>query len=107
MNRRKSFGIAAMTLVIASAVNLSVHATTITSGLVGQWQFNEPSGVTAYDSSGLGHDGAVVGAASFATDPKKGNVVNVYAISGEVDLPVTPDLQPVTGTISVWVKPTV
>lgn len=114
MSSKKSLGIAAMILMITSGAALTVHATTapITSGLAGWWRFNQPSGVVAYDSSGpysggVSNDGAVIGAASFATDAARGNVLNVYGVSGEVDYPVTADLQPVIGTISVWIKPTV
>jgi hypothetical protein len=107
MNSRK-LGMVAL-IVTLSAFSLTVHAanTPITDGLVGWWQFNEPSGLRAADSSGKGNDGILAGAASFSNDPTRGNVVNVYGISGEVDYPSTTDLQPVTGTISVWLKPTV
>jgi Concanavalin A-like lectin/glucanases superfamily len=94
-------------LVTALAVALSVQAA-ITSGLVGRWIFNEGYGITANDSSGLGNNGTLVSSAYFVTnDPDRGSVLNINGASGEVDFPYTPALEPATGTVTVWVKPTV
>ena len=94
-------------LVTALAVGLSVQAA-ITSGLAGRWIFNDGNGITANDSSGLGNNGTLVGSAYFVTnDPDRGSVLNVNGVSGEVDFPYSPALEPAIGTISVWVKPTV
>jgi hypothetical protein len=94
-------------LVTALAVAFSVQAA-ITSGLAGRWIFDDGSGITANDSSGFGNNGTLAGSAMFITnDPDRGSVLNIYDFSGEVDFPYTPALEPATGTISIWVKPTV
>jgi hypothetical protein len=49
-------------LVLAIAL-----ANTASAGLVGWWTFDETSGTTAKDSSGMGNDGRVVGTAKWVT----------------------------------------
>ena len=100
--------IVVVTLVIALAIAIGAHATIITSGLVGRWIFNEGSGIVANDSSGNANNGTLINSAYFITnDPQRGNVLNVNGAYGEVAMPPTATLQPATGTVSVWVKPTV
>jgi hypothetical protein len=107
MIRRKFAIWAGAGLLTVLAVAFTVQAA-ITSGLAGRWIFDDGSGITANDSSGLGNNGTLVGSAYFVTnDPDRGSVLNVNGVSGEVDFPYTPDLEPAVGTISVWVKPTV
>ena len=92
-------------LLVALVVTLAARATVV-SGIVGWWPFNDGSGITALDSSGMGNNGTLQGSAFFTTDPQRGAVLNVYGPSGEVDVPFSPSLQPATGTVMVWVKPT-
>jgi hypothetical protein len=97
-------------VVLAAAIVTRATSTPITNGIVGWWQFNELSGITASDSSGPYDNGTytngmLVGSALFTTDATRGAVLNVYGISGYVEYPYTTTLQPATGTISVWVKP--
>jgi hypothetical protein len=106
------FRLLSVAVVIAMAATLGMQAAaTITTDIVGWWPFNEESGLTAYDASqpygGGSNNGTLRGAASFATDSKRGNVLNIYGVSGQVEFPFTTDLQPATGTVAIWVKPTV
>ncbi len=106
MNRRKAaLVIGGMILLVALAVTLAAQATVV-SGIAGRWLFNDGSGITALDSSGLGNNGTLQGSAFFTTDPQRGAVLEVYGPSGEVDFPFTTTLEPAIGTITVWVKPT-
>jgi len=77
----------------------------LSSGPAGWWLFNESSGITAKDSSGNHDDGMLQGAAFFANDPQRGNVLSINGVSGEVDIPFSQNLEPAVGTVSVWVKP--
>ncbi len=92
-------------LLVALVVTLTAQAT-LTSGIVGWWHFNDGSGITAQDSSGLGNNGTLQGSAFFTTDPQRGGVLNVYGPSGEVDVPFSTSLEPAIGTVMVWVQPT-
>ncbi len=92
-------------LLVALVVTLAAQAT-LTSGIVGWWHFNDGSGITAQDSSGLGNNGTLQGSAFFTTDPQRGGVLNVYGPSGEVDVPFSTSLEPAIGTVMVWVQPT-
>ncbi len=91
--------------MVALVVTLAGQATVV-SGIVGWWPFNDGSGITALDASGLGNHGTLQGSAFFTTDPQRGGVLEVYGPSGVVDVPFSPDLQPAMGTVTVWVKPT-
>lgn len=106
MSARKIAILGGAVLVAALAVALSVQAA-ITSGLAGWWLFNEASGITANDSSEAGINGTLVGSAMFTNDPDLGNVLDIYGPSGEVDYPYSKALEPATGTISIWVNPSV
>ena len=107
MNLRSGKNILKMSLVAATVMAgaLVAHAT-ITAGLAGEWKFVDGYGITAPDSSGLGNTGTLSGAAYFVTDPVRGQVLNINGVSGEMDVPYSASLTPVSGTISVWVKPT-
>lgn len=105
MNRRKSILWGGTSLGILAAV-LVAHATIISNGLVGRWIFDETSGITAYDSSGFADNGMLSGATLFTSDLQRGQVLSVAGISGMVGIPYSQRLEPIQGTISVWVKPT-
>jgi hypothetical protein len=80
-----------------------------TDGLVGWWKFDEVAGIVANDSSGpysgFDDDGMLVGSTMFIPDATMGSVLKVYGVSGQVQYPATPNLQPAMGTISLWLKP--
>jgi len=75
------------------------------AGLVGWWAFNETSGVVAYDTSGSGNNGIISGLAYFTDDPEMGQVLEIAGASGQVEIPHSPVLEPETGTIVLWIKP--
>lgn len=108
MKSKKHSVVLVVSLVIVVFAVIAAHAAIITTGLVGRWVFNEGSGIVANDSSGQSNNGTLMNSAYFITnDPQKGNVLNVNGAYGEVVFPYTTELQPVNGTVSVWVKPTV
>ncbi len=107
MNRTKAAVVTGgVILLVALGVTLAARATVV-SGIVGWWLFNEGYGITAHDSSVLGNNGTLVSTAYLVTtDPQRGNVLNVNGAPGEVDFPFSTSLEPATGTVMVWVKPT-
>ena len=108
MNQRKAIAFAGFAFVLVLAIALATQAATITTGLVGRWIFSDGYGITALDSSGQGHNGTISGAAQFiTTDPQKGSVLNIYKASGIVTYPYAATMQPVAGTVCLWVKPAV
>ena len=104
MNRRK-YLLGGGTALAIAAIALVAQAAIISNGLVGRWMFNEPSGITAYDSSGFSDNGMLSGASLFTSDSQRGQVLSISGISGVVGIPYNARLEPSRGTISVWVKP--
>ena len=108
MKSKKHSVVLGVTLVIVVFAVIAAHAAIITTGLVGRWVFNEGSGIVANDSSGLPSNGTLMNSAYFITnDPQKGSVLNLNGAYGEVVFPNTTELQPASGTVSVWIKPPV
>jgi hypothetical protein len=71
---------------------------------VGWWKFDEPNGVTAFDSSGSGNNGTLYGAAAFMQDAEIGNALQIYGPSGQMAVPHNAAFEPEMGTVSFWVK---
>ncbi len=91
----------ALTLLAVTTISQA----TVTSGLIGWWIFNDPSSsVYAQDSSGHGHPGTLTSTAYFTPDSLRTQVLDVAGAPGEVDYGIP--FSPFSGTISVWVKPT-
>jgi len=86
---------------IALVVGLMMAGTT-RADLVGQWKFDEGSGTTAYDSSGNGHDGTLVGGAAWA-DGRFGGGIELDGTSGYVSIPSF-ELTTDTITFVAWVN---
>ena len=98
-----TLAIAALILVFAAG---AVKATDLAlTGLVGLWRLDDGSGVLAADSGGLNNNGLVVGSAYFTTDPQMGEVLEIAGPSGAMLIPHNASLEPPTGTIMIWVKP--
>jgi hypothetical protein len=74
------------------------------AGLVGWWNFDECTGTEAEDLSGMENDGLLSGAAVFTDDALLGCAVDFTGLDGAVLIPHDPSLEPVTGTVEVWVK---
>lgn len=98
------YPVAVAILVVLAAVVVG-RADVSNAGLVGWWRFDEASGVVAHDTSGSGNNGIVSGLAYFTDDPQMGQVLEVAGPSGQVEIPHSPVLEPETGTIVLWIKP--
>ena len=91
----------------ATATKSAVYtlAAASTSTLVGYWKFDETSGTTATDSSGLGDNGALTGATRVSGIT--GNAVSLDGTTAYVLAPGASSLKPVsTVSVAAWVKPT-
>jgi len=74
-------------------------------GLVGEWDFDEGSGTTAYDSSGFGNDGTINGGATFVPG-KLGSALN-FDGTGYVNCGLkVDDVLSNAITLEAWIKPT-
>ena len=72
------------------------------------WPLDEASGqTTASDATGTGHDGTYAGAVTLGGPgaPKNGNAAATFS-GGDVTVPYSADLNPVTYTVEAWVNPT-
>jgi hypothetical protein len=79
----------------------------IVSGPVAWYKFDESSGTTAIDSSGLGNNGTLLGGAS-RTSGVSGSALSLDGSSGNVTVSDSNSLDLTSAfTISVWVNPTV
>ena len=75
-------------------------------GLVGQWNFDEGSGTTAADSSGLGNNATLAGAPTWVTGVH-GTAIKLNGTTDWATIPDAASLDATTAlTISAWVKPT-
>ena len=71
--------------------------------LVGYWKFDEGSGTTAYDSSGNGNDGTLIGGAQWV-EGQFGGALEFNGSNARVDAPFIP-LDSRSFTITMWVNP--
>ncbi|MFZ2148270.1 MAG: LamG domain-containing protein, partial [Sedimentisphaerales bacterium] len=89
-------------MYLVSFVLVMGLATSVAEGadpsLVGWWRFDEGSGTTAYDSSGYGRDGTLVGGATWAVG-RFGGGIELDGTSGYVSVP---DFELTTDSIT-WV----
>jgi hypothetical protein len=80
---RKLIYLFSFILVLGLATNV---AEGVDPSLVGWWRFDEGSGTTAYDSSGYGRDGELVGGATWA-EGRFGGGIELDGTSGYVSVP--------------------
>jgi len=74
--------------------------------LIGWWRFDEGSGTTAYDSSGNGNDGTLIGNPQWVAG-KIGGALEFNGIDSIIDIPYSQNMTPSEGTtMSAWVFPT-
>jgi len=94
---RKSISLISFVLVLDLALTSTSRA-----DLVGWWRFDEGSGTIAYDSSGNGNDGTLVGGATWAAG-RFGGGIELDGTSGYVSVP---GFELTTGTITfaIWIN---
>ncbi|OGL68605.1 hypothetical protein A3H10_01365 [Candidatus Uhrbacteria bacterium RIFCSPLOWO2_12_FULL_46_10] len=76
---------------------------------VAEWNFEEPSGNIAYDSSGTKNDGTLINSPARVANNVLGGTALQFdrLVSKYVAVPNSPSLNPTTAfTIEAWVKPT-
>jgi len=71
--------------------------------LVGYWRFDEGSGTTAYDSSGNGNDGTLIGGAQWV-EGQLGGAIQFNGSNANISAPHIP-LDSRSFTITMWVNP--
>ncbi|KPK37787.1 MAG: hypothetical protein AMJ65_13795, partial [Phycisphaerae bacterium SG8_4] len=65
--------------------------------LIGWWKFDEASGTTAYDSSGNGNHGTLIGNPQWVAG-KIGGALDFNGTDSIIDIPYSPDMTPSEGT---------
>ncbi|PJA67762.1 hypothetical protein CO157_02735, partial [Candidatus Peregrinibacteria bacterium CG_4_9_14_3_um_filter_49_12] len=76
-------------------------------GLVGHWKFDETSGTTAYDLSGQAHNGTHVGTLAISSNVPTTHIsTRSLDFSGD-DYVTVGDLELTSGTVSMWIRPSV
>ena len=99
-----------LTVLLVAALLLSTGTAVAGSGknfgagIVGWWMFDECTGTEAEDLSGMENDGVLLGAAAFTDEALLGCAADLTGPDGAVLIPHDPSLEPVTGTVEVWVK---
>ncbi len=68
-------------IAISILALLTVSATSVQAELIGEWHFDEGVGTTAFDSSGSGNDGDIIGA-TYIADGVCGNALNFDGAAG-------------------------
>lgn len=90
----------------SGAVTVNVQNTGTSGGLVGAWSFNEGTGATAGDTSGLGNSGSVF-QATWYTSGKYGKALSFDGSNDHVSVPDSSSLDLTNKmTIEAWVRPT-
>ncbi|MBD3181445.1 hypothetical protein GF312_04080 [Candidatus Poribacteria bacterium] len=80
---------------------MPVFAQNLKEGLVAYWMFNEVNGDTAVDSSGNGHDGALMGDPQWV-EGHFGGALEFDGVEDEVNVPYHEDLNPEEFTACLW-----
>ncbi len=92
-----------VSFVLVLGLVLTSVAKAVDPDLVGSWRFDEGSGTTAFDSSGNGNDGTLVGDAVWVSG-KFGGALEFNGSNARVDAPYIP-LDSRSFTITMWVNP--
>ncbi len=90
-----------ITLLIIGFLGIPILTHAVTEGLVAFWAFDETEGGIANDSSGNGHDGALVGDPQWV-DGYYGGALEFDQAQDEVNITFHEDLNPETFTICAW-----
>ena len=88
----------------SASVGVTVGSGTVASpGLVGYWKFDDASGTTAVDSSGVGNTGTLVNGPTWTTG-KIGSALAFNGLSNYVSVASKPALNAFPLTVGVWLK---
>ena len=90
------------TIFFVGLLALPILAHAVTDGLVAYWAFDEESSDTASDSSGNGHDGALIGDPQWTKDGYFGGALEFDQAGDEVNVPFHADLNQEVFTICAW-----
>lgn len=94
-------------IILASVMLIVPHFAyaqpNITDGLVGYWKFDEGNGTSAYDSSGNGNNGILIGNPTWTTG-KSGNALTFNG-TNYVDCGNAASLHLQSYTLSAWINP--
>ena len=86
--------------VVVLLLTTSIGFADLSVGLVGYWSFDN-AGNPAYDDSGNGHDGTVLGV---STTGIVGNAMSFDGANGYIEVPHSDMLNPENLTVSLWVS---
>jgi len=100
---RDAAGNLATALPVSVSVANSTTNTTLTSGLVGYWTFDDGTGSTAVDSSGNGNTGTLVNGPLWTTG-EFNLALGFDGLTNYVNVPSTAALNAYPLTVAVWVK---
>jgi len=92
-----------VSFVLVLGLVLTNVASAADPDLVGHWKFDDGSGTTAFDSSGNGNDGTLIGGAQWV-EGQLGGALEFNGSNARVDAPYIP-LDSRSFTITMWVNP--
>ncbi len=89
--------------IFLNSAKVKAQTSLPTAGMVGYWNFDEGTGTSAADSSGLGNSGTFAGGATWTTG-KTGSALSLDGQTGYVNMGNAQNLQIANGTLSAWIK---
>jgi hypothetical protein len=92
-----------VSFVLVLDLVLTSVASAVDPDLVGHWKFDDGSGTTAFDSSGNGNDGTLIGGAQWV-EGQLGGALEFNGQNARLDAPYIP-LDSRSFTITMWVNP--
>ncbi|MHC4228239.1 MAG: hypothetical protein ACYSW0_12510, partial [Planctomycetota bacterium] len=93
-----------ISIVSVLSLVLTTAAEAADPDLVAHWRFDETSGTTAFDASGNGHDGTIMGDPQWVPG-KLGGALEFDGAGDYVDCGASPDYEiAVNITIACWIK---
>lgn len=94
------------TAVVAAILWIPCATASADPSVVGDWRFDEGSGLVAADSSGLGNNGALSGGATWVPGVVGGAALSFDGLTGQVRVPNSTSLEPAQVTVAAWVRRT-
>jgi hypothetical protein len=91
---------------LSATATVTVRVIAVIDGLVAAYGFDEGNGTTAFDLSGLGNNGNIIGA-TWTTQGRFGSALSLDGVSNFVSINPSPSLDLTNGmTLEAWVYPT-